>query len=88
VELATNPLYALTLVRDFSPDVVFLDIGLPHTDGYEVLARLKRTFARARIYAITGRSDEHARRRSTEAGFDGYFVKPVDFAEIEKLLEA
>jgi CheY-like chemotaxis protein len=87
VETATSPTYALTLAAEFSAEVVFLDIGMPVMNGYEVLARLKRKFPRARFYAITGRADE-TRSKAMDAGFDGYFVKPVDFATIEKLVRA
>jgi len=86
VEVATNPLYALTLARTFSPQFVFVDIGLPYMDGHEAGRRLKERFAAARIYAITGRSDDDTRRKSEEMRFDGHLVKPVDFALIERLL--
>jgi len=87
VETATNPLYALTLAAEFSPEVVLLDIGLPEMNGYEVLARLKRSFPRARFYAITGRSEEEVRSKALEAGFHGYFLKPLDFEVIERVLQ-
>jgi CheY-like chemotaxis protein len=87
VETATNPLYALTLATQFSAEIVLLDIGMPVMNGYEVLTRLKRNFPRARFYAITGRSQEETRSKATEAGFDGYFVKPLDFASLEEVLE-
>jgi CheY-like chemotaxis protein len=87
VQTATNPLYALTLATDFSAEVVLLDIGLPVMSGYEVVPRLKRHFPRARFYAITGRSQEEVRSKASDAGFHGYFFKPLDFAAIEKVLE-
>jgi CheY-like chemotaxis protein len=87
VETATNPLYALTLATEFNPEVVFLDIALPSMNGYELLARLKRGFSRAVFYAITGRAENETRSKALEAGFDGYFVKPLDFAAIEKVLQ-
>jgi CheY-like chemotaxis protein len=85
VETATNPLYALTLAAEFNAEVIFLDIGMPIMNGYEVMARLKRSFPRAQFYAITGRSEE-TRGKAMDAGFDGYFVKPLDFATIEKVV--
>jgi CheY-like chemotaxis protein len=87
VETATNPLYALTLASVFSADVVLLDIGMPVMDGYQVLARLKRNFPRARFYAITGRSESESRSKAMDAGFDGYFVKPLDYVAVEKILQ-
>ena len=86
VETATNPLYALTLASQFNADVVLLDIGMPVMDGYQVLARLKRNFPRARFYAITGRAESETRRKAMDAGFNGYFVKPLDFVAFEKIL--
>jgi CheY-like chemotaxis protein len=84
VETATNSLYALTLAAEFNADIVLLDIGLPYMNGYEVLARLKKSFSRARCYAITGRAESETRDKALEAGFDGYW--PLDFAVIEKTL--
>jgi CheY-like chemotaxis protein len=60
---------------------------MPVMNGYEVLARLKRNFPRARFYAITGRAESEPRAKAMDAGFDGYFVKPLDFAVIEKVLQ-
>ena len=57
-------------------------------NGYEVFARLKKNFPRAHFHAITGRSESETRSKAIEAGFDGYFVKPIDFAAIEKILQA
>ena len=87
VETATSPLYALTLAAEFSADVVLLDIGMPVMNGYEVLERLKRDFPRARFYAITGRAETETRDKALEAGFHGYFIKPLDFAAIEEALQ-
>lgn len=86
VETATSPLFALTLASDFHAHVVLLDIGMPVMNGYEVLARLKKSFPRARFYAITGHAEEETRAKALKAGFDGYFVKPLDFSAIEETL--
>jgi DNA-binding response OmpR family regulator len=88
VEFATNPLYALSLARGFSPEFILIDLGLPYMDGHEAGRRLRKYFKSARIYAITGRSDEEARRKSAAVGFDGHLVKPVDVRVIEDLLKS
>lgn len=62
------------------PDVVFLDIGLPGMNGYEV-ARLIRQQPGGQgvlLVALTGWGQAEDRRRSQEAGFDQHMVKPVD----------
>ena len=70
---------ALAAVRDYTPDVVVLDIGLPGMDGYEVASRLRSMDRRSmRIVAVTGYGQEEDRRRSRESGFDQHLTKPVD----------
>ena len=87
VEAATNALYALTIAAEFTAEFVFLDIGLPAMNGYEVLARLKKRCPQARFYAITGRTETETRAKAMAAGFDGYFKKPLDVAAIKELLQ-
>jgi CheY-like chemotaxis protein len=72
------------------PEVVFLDIGLPGMDGYEVSRRLRgsRAGSDALLVALTGYGQDEDRARSREAGFDHHLVKPVDPAAIEDLLAA
>ena len=60
---------------------------MPVMNGFEVLPRLKRHFPRARFYAITGRSEDEVRSKAFDVGFHGYFLKPLDFAVIERTLQ-
>ncbi|MDR3623371.1 MAG: PAS domain S-box protein [Paludisphaera borealis] len=61
-------------------DVVFMDIGLPDMDGYQVAQKLRARpeLADLPLVAVTGYAEDEARRCSREAGFDEHFVKPVD----------
>ena len=64
--------------RTFDPDVVFLDIGLPVMDGYEVARRMRALDGkRMTLVAITGYGQEADRKRALDAGFDSHLVKPV-----------
>jgi CheY-like chemotaxis protein len=74
--------------RDFRPDIVLLDIGLPGMSGYEVATRLRQEEhgKAARIIAVSGYGQEEDRRRSREAGFDHHLVKPVDHDALVTLL--
>ena len=76
---------ALAAVESFLPDVVFLDIGMPGMDGYEVAAELRRNpaLSAARIVALTAWGDSASRSRAVACGFDAHLVKP---AMIENLL--
>ena len=78
----------LEAAQEHRPDVVLLDIGLPHMDGYEVATRLRQQPATraALLVAMTGFGQEQDRQRSLAAGFDYHLVKPVDPTELQNLL--
>jgi len=75
-------------VPSFLPDVIFLDIGMPGMDGYEVARRVRRMpeGERALLIAVTGFGAEDDRRRSQEAGFDHHVTKPLDPRRLPGLL--
>ncbi|WP_437729825.1 ATP-binding protein [Sorangium sp. So ce1335] len=79
---------ALTAARELGADVVFLDIGLPGMSGYEVARRLRAEpgVAGFVLVALTGWGTEDDRRRAREAGFDHHLTKPVDAAEVRRLV--
>ena len=79
---------ALSLARTFAPDAMFLDIGMPEMNGYEVAKALRQipSLAAARLIALTGWGGEQDRALSREAGFDQHLIKPVDLTIIETLL--
>ena len=78
---------ALEAARDFSPDLVVLDLGLPKLDGVEVCRRL-RTASDVPILILTARSDTDDRVRGLDAGADDYLVKPFERAELQARLRA
>ena len=79
---------AIEVAREFFPDLVLLDLGLPGMSGYEVAQRLRRQpeLSGVRIVAITGYAQESDRRRSREAGFDEHLAKPVAPERLRQLL--
>jgi PAS domain S-box-containing protein len=76
--------------KEWRPDVVVCDIGLPGLDGYDVARELRQdpATAGARMIAVTGYGADEDRRRSREAGFDGHLVKPADPTALQELLAA
>jgi CheY-like chemotaxis protein len=72
------------------PDIVLLDIGLPHLNGYDTARRIRDTLGKRTplLVAITGWGQEEDRRRSRAAGFDHHLVKPIDPAELSSFLAA
>lgn len=87
VATATDGLQALKLANTFLPQIVLLDIGLPGMDGFEVAARLRVTsVVQPRIVAMTGWGSAEDKRKSELAGFDEHWVKPLNLANLKKLL--
>jgi signal transduction histidine kinase len=81
---------ALEAAREFQPDVILLDIGLPVMDGYAVCRALREDerFKTTPIIAQTGWGQDRDKMRASEAGFDHHLVKPVAFDDLERLLAA
>jgi PAS domain S-box-containing protein len=90
VQSAHDGASALVLALSVPASLVLLDIGLPDTDGYTLLQRLKDYphLAQAQFAAITGYGQEHDQRRAKEAGFDFHLTKPVSLVQLENLLTA
>jgi len=82
---------ALETLETFHPHIVFLDIGLPGMNGYEVAARVRSAeqeidSPRTVLVALTGWGSNDDKVRSRESGFDFHLTKPVDGREVETLL--
>lgn len=73
---------------EFAPEVVFLDIGMPIMDGYEVARRIRALPSKPPVLlvAVTGWGQEEDRRRSRAAGIDVHLVKPVEPDQLRELL--
>ncbi len=86
---ASNGPEALQAAKEFKPELIFLDIGLPGMTGYEVARNLHAlgTSPKPKLIAITGWGDAHHVSLAQEAGFDQHLTKPVDPLEIERILQ-
>ena len=75
----TDPRVAVETAKRFQPDIVLVDIGMPHINGYELAPLLRRALPeRVRLIAVTAWGSEQDRRHSKAVGFDQHLVKPVD----------
>jgi CheY-like chemotaxis protein len=81
---------ALETARRWQPEAVFLDIGLPGMDGYQVAERLRALpeGKDAILIAITGYGQDDDRRRSRRAGIDHHLVKPVAPDALRSLIDS
>lgn len=79
---------AVKAAEALRPHVVLLDIGLPKLNGYDACRRIREQPWGQGMFliALTGWGQEEDRRRAEAAGFDQHIVKPVDPADLMKLL--
>jgi CheY-like chemotaxis protein len=87
--IANDGLEALTAAEAFLPDVILLDIGLPKLNGYEVCHHIRQqSWGQSMVLiALTGWGQEEDKMKSKEAGFNFHMVKPVEAADLAKLLD-
>jgi PAS domain S-box-containing protein len=86
VVTAGNVEGAMDIMGSNNIDVVLCDIGLPDGSGYEVAAQA-RAKGHIKAVALTGFGTEEDVRRSKEAGFDFHLVKPINFQELQTVLD-
>ncbi len=82
--------HALSIAAEYRPDAIFLDIGLPGMNGYDVARKLRSSpeLARVTLIALTGYGQDEDRRQVREAGFDYHLVKPTGADELAKIIDA
>ena len=88
VDYATHGYSAIDAAVRFRPDFVFLDLGLPGINGFEVCSRMKKQpgLEHVRIIAITGYGEDEYRVRAKAAGCEMVLLKPVSPRVLEELL--
>lgn len=88
VQFAINGFAALAVARNFLPEVILLDIGLPDFKGDEIAQQFKYEpgLENVRIIAITGLPLEDVEQRALQAGCEQVFAKPMEPAALEELL--
>ena len=88
VRIAGDGPTALAAAAEFRPDFLFLDIGLPRMDGYEIARRIRQNERLKNVFlaALTGYGQDEDRRKSAEAGFDAHLVKPAEPEVLREVL--
>jgi CheY-like chemotaxis protein len=88
VRIASDGLEAVEQAASFQPDIVLMDIGMPRLDGYEAARRIRnQDWSRdTLLVAVTGWGPSDDSEEATAAGFDHHFTKPLDPAELRRLV--
>lgn len=83
----SNPEFALDEIEKVSPDMLFLDINMPQTDGWAFLESIENRQLNTSIYIVTSSIDIYDQKRAM--GHDivnGFISKPLDREKLKKVL--
>jgi len=88
VQFAINGFAALAVAREFRPDIVLLDLGLPDFNGCEIARQLRyeEALRHTRFIAISALPAQQYRDLALKAGCDDFYAKPIDPRALERLL--
>lgn len=89
IEEAADGHDALSRIRHVQPDLILMDIQMPEMDGYETLRQIRAHPAckLVPVVAITAFAMLDDRQKAFEAGFDGYFAKPINIAALRTQID-
>jgi CheY-like chemotaxis protein len=88
VHTAKDGVEAVEMAEKLRPDVVLMDIGMPRLNGRDATRQIRaESWGKSMtVIALTGWGQEADRLASREAGMDAHLVKPVDYAELQRLM--
>ena len=83
--VAINGLEAIELLEEQKPDLILLDIMMPHMDGYEVLITLKKNSALEHIPVIllSAKTDRDSKTKGFSLGAVDYVTKPIEIIDVK-----
>lgn len=87
VQTAPDGMTAITLVSQFEPHIVILDVMMPGMDGFEVCRMLKKT-GNVAVIMLTARDEVEDRVKGLNLGADDYMAKPFSFEELLARIQA
>ncbi|HEX2042612.1 MAG TPA: response regulator transcription factor [Acidimicrobiales bacterium] len=79
---------AVTKVGELAPDVVLMDIRMPHVDGLEATRRIRQAFPMTRIIVLTVSDEEDDLLDAIKSGANGYLLKEVSIEEVADAVRA
>ncbi len=88
VDQAGDGQAAVTKVGELAPDVVLMDVRMPHMDGLEATRRIRAAFPMTRIIVLTVSDEEDDLFDAVKAGANGYLLKEVSIEEVADAVRA
>jgi CheY-like chemotaxis protein len=90
VSTATTATDALSLLESTTPDIIVSDIGMPDTDGFELLEKIRELpeLENTPAIAISGYASESDRKHAIGVGYRALIAKPVDVDALFELIHS
>ena len=85
VHSTTDPRQVCNLVAEFKPDLILLDLLMPHVDGFEVMRSLELLLPGGSyipVLVLTGDATRETRQRALASGANDFLTKPFDIDEV------
>jgi two-component system, chemotaxis family, chemotaxis protein CheY len=87
IETASDGILALTIFKQFRPDVVTLDITMPHMDGLAALVQMLKLKPKTQILVISALADQHTAVEALKRGANQFICKPFTGTELKEALD-
>jgi len=87
VAVAGDGTAAFNQVREMSPDLVIMDVGLPHIDGIDATRNILSALPKTKILALSMHSERAYVYEMLRAGASGYVIKDSDFDELLRAIK-
>jgi putative two-component system response regulator len=84
IKSTTDPRKAMAIYQEFKPQLVLLDLSMPHMDGFQVMAELAGTDKDAYlpILVLTAQPQDEIRLRALSSGAQDFLAKPLNYIEV------
>ncbi len=87
VVTASNGPQGLLRLKETLPDLVFLDISMPHMDGSETLRLIRELDPKVQVIIVSGYASENLARELLAQGAYDFFQKPIDLFQLHHTIE-
>lgn len=84
---ATDGREAIQICLKEKPDLVLMDLNMPHVNGFDATRQLRQQGFTSPIVVLTASESEEDRRKAEEAGCDAYILKTMEMRDVERVLD-
>lgn len=87
VRLASDGATAVTEALELRPDVITMDITMPHLDGLAAVERITGAYPRTKILIISALADKHTAVEAVKRGAEGFLLKPFTAEALQQAFD-